>query len=138
MKDITTITDKDKENANIVFIVIIEEQSNAEDILFAIMAAEHVEVKDVFVNSYAQNMQISKRDQIDVLLTLNDVLSKTWGTIGLGSSFHITPIEECFTIFHVGNHGDVYLGKNHAWSIEGIIGTMHLTMDGTNELVYKM
>ena len=56
MKDITTITDKDKENANIVFIVIIEEQSNAEDILFAIMAAEHVEVKDVFVNSYAQNM----------------------------------------------------------------------------------
>ena len=52
--------------------------------------------------------------------------------------FILLQLSSAFTIFHVGNHGDVYLGKNHAWSIEGIIGTMHLTMDGTNELVYKM
>ena len=47
---------------------------------------------------------------------------------------YIIPIKECFTTFHAGSHGHVYLGNNHACSIEGI-GTMHLIVDGTNELV---
>ncbi|KAH7288390.1 hypothetical protein KP509_31G025000 [Ceratopteris richardii] len=79
-----TSKDKDKEKANVASSVIIEELSDAEDILCA--------------------------------------------------SFHVTPIKECFTTFHAGSHGHVYLGNNHACSIEGI-GTVHLTVDGTNELV---
>ena len=46
----------------------------------------------------------------------------------------MTPIKECFTTLSVGSHGHVYLGNNHACSIEGI-GTVHLSIDGINELV---
>ncbi|KAH7283013.1 hypothetical protein KP509_35G056800 [Ceratopteris richardii] len=49
-------------------------------------------------------------------------------------SFHVTPIKEYFSTFHVGDHGNLYLANNHACSIEGI-GTKHFSMDGSNELV---
>ena len=65
---------------------------------------------------FAQDMQITKSDLIDALLTLNDVFSKTW----IVDSFHVTPIKECFTNFHEGSHGHVYLGNNHACFIECI------------------
>ena len=50
-------------------ILIIEEQSDAKDILCVVMATVHVEVNEsASVNSHAQNLWISKRDLIDVLL----------------------------------------------------------------------
>ena len=73
--------------------VIIEEPSDAEDILCATMAANPAEVYNASVNIDAQNMQIRKRDLIDALLTLNDALSQTW-IVDLGASFHVTPIKE--------------------------------------------
>ncbi|KAH7302046.1 hypothetical protein KP509_23G053800 [Ceratopteris richardii] len=120
-----TSKDKDKEKANVASSVIIEELSDAEDILCATMEAEHAEVIDPSINIHAQDMQITKRDLIDALLTVNDALSQTW-IVDSGASFHVTPIKECFTTFHAGSHGHVYLGNNHACSIEGI-GTVHLT-----------
>ncbi|MCO5561643.1 hypothetical protein L7F22_015264 [Adiantum nelumboides] len=77
--------------------------------------------------------QITKSDLIDALLTVNDALSQTW-IVDSGASFHVTPIKECFSTFDAGKHGHVYLGNNHACSIEGI-GTVHLSIDDTNELV---
>ena len=63
----------------------------------------------------------------------NDVFSKTW----IVDSFHVTPIKECFTNFHEGSHGHVYLGNNHACSIEGI-GTMHLDFRSKEPCNYKV
>ena len=103
--------------------VIIEETSDAEDILCATMAANHAEVNDGYVFIHAQHMQITKSDIIDALLMLNDALSQTW-IVDLGASFHVTPIKECFTTFPASSNGHVYLGNSHASSIEGI-GTMH-------------
>ena len=51
-----------------------------------------------------------------------------------GASFHVTPIKECFTTFHLDNHGHVYLGNNNVCSIKGI-DTMQFIMDVTNDLV---
>ena len=69
----------------------------------------------------------------NALFTLNDVLPQAW--VGDScTSFHVTPIKECFATFHASDHGHVYLQNNHACSIEGI-DTMHHTIDGTNELV---
>ena len=48
-------------------------------------------------------MQITKRDLIDTLLTLNNALSQTW-IVDSSASFHVTPIKECFTTIHAGNH----------------------------------
>ena len=78
-------------------------------------------------------MSITKGDLIDALLTANDALSQTW-IIDSGASFHVTPIKECFATFSAGKHGHIYLGNNHACSIEGI-GNVHLSVDGKNELV---
>ena len=46
----------DKEKANVGSSVIIEEPSDAKDILCTTMAADHVEVNDVFANIHAQDM----------------------------------------------------------------------------------
>ena len=78
-------------------------------------------------------MQITKSKISDALLTLNDAFSQSW-IVDSGASFHVTPITKCFTTFHASNDGHVYLGNNHACSIEGI-STMHLIVDHTNELV---
>ena len=66
-----TFKDKDKD-------VIIEEISDAEDILCATMATDHAKVNGASVFIHAQYMQITKSDIIDALLTLNDALSETW------------------------------------------------------------
>ena len=78
-------------------------------------------------------MSITKSDLIDALLTVNDALSQTW-IVDFGASFLVTLVKECFATFNAGSHGHVYLGNNHACSIEGI-GTVHFSTNGTNELV---
>ena len=105
-----------------------EEPLDAEDILCVTMATDHPEVNGASVFIHAQDMQITKTDLIDTLLTLNDGQSQTL-IVDSGASFHVTPIKECFTAFHASNHGHVYHVNNHACSIEGI-GTMHLTVGG--------
>ena len=67
------------------------------------------------------------------MLTLSDALSETW-IMDSGASLHATLIKECRTTFNASSHGHVYPGNNHACSIEGV-GTMHLIVDGTNELI---
>ena len=88
--------------------VIIAELADAEDILGTTMAVYHADINDASINIHAQDMQITKRDLIDALLTLNYALSQTW-IVDSGASFHVTPIKECFTTFHASNHGHVYL-----------------------------
>ena len=85
-----------------------EEPLDAEDILCVTMATDHREVNGASVFIHAQDMQITKSELIDDLLTLNDALSQTW-IVDSGASFHVTPIKECFTTFHASNHGHVYL-----------------------------
>ena len=113
--------------------VIIEELSDVEDILCVTMSADDAHDYDASLNVHTQDMSITKGDLIDALLTTNDALSQTW-IIDSGASFHVTPLKECFVTFNVGSHGHVYLGNDHACSIEGI-GTVHLAINGTNELV---
>ena len=112
--------------------VIIEETSDAEDILCATMAANHAEVNDGYVFIHAQHMQITKSDIIDALLMLNDALSQTW-IVDLGASFHVAPIKECLTTSNASSLPHVYIGNNHSCSVEGI-GIVHLILDGTNDL----
>ena len=78
-------------------------------------------------------MCITENDLIDALLTVNDALAQTW-IVDSSASFHVTPIKECFSTSIAGSHGHVYLGNNHAWSIEGI-GIVRFSTNGTNELV---
>ena len=109
-----------------------EEPLDAEDILCATMATDHPEVNGASVFIHAQDMQITKSDLIDALLTLNDALSQTW-IVNSSASFHVTP-KDCITAFHASKHGHVYLANNHTCSIESV-GTLHLPASGTNELV---
>ena len=96
------------------------------------MATNHDEVTGASVFIHTQDMQITKSDIIDALLTLNDALSQTW-IVDSGASFQITPIKECFTTFRASSHGHVYLGNNHACSIQGI-GVMHIIANGLPQL----
>ncbi len=123
---------KDKEKANVASSVVIEELSDVEDILCATLSDDEAYDIDASLNVHSQDMQITKSDLIDALLTVNDALSQTW-IVDSGASFHVTPVKECFVTFTAGSHGHVYLGNNHACSIEGI-GTVHLSTDGTNVL----
>ena len=56
--------------------VIIEETSDAKDILCTTMAADHDEVNDASSFIHAHDMQITKSDIIDAFFTLSDALSK--------------------------------------------------------------
>ena len=81
-------------------------------------------------------MQIRRGDLIDALLTLNDALTQAW-IVDLGASFHVTPIRSVLLPFMQATM-DMYTLEvtmdMYAFSIEGI-GVVHLTVDGTNELV---
>ena len=96
---------------------VIEEPSDAEDILPWQQIMLKLMVLLFFI--HAQDIQITKSNLIDALLTLNDALSQTW-IVGSGASFHVTPIKECFTTFNAGSHRHIYLRHNHDCSIEGI------------------
>ena len=113
--------------------VVIEELSDVEDILCSTFSADDTYAYDTSLNIHSQDMCMTKNDLIDALLTVNDALTQTW-IVDSGASFHVTPIKECFSTFTTGSHGHVYLGNNHACSIEGI-GTVHFSTNGTNELV---
>ena len=134
-KDRTDALDsqKGKEKANVASSVIIEELSDVEDILCVTMSADDTHDYDASLNVHTQDMSITKGDLIDALLTANDALSQTW-IIDSGVSFHVTPVKECFVTFNAGSHGHVYLGNNHACSIEGI-GTTHLSLGDASELI---
>ena len=58
--------------------VIIEESSNAENIICATMEANHVDVNGASVFIHAHDMQIRKSDIIYVMINLISALSKTW------------------------------------------------------------
>ena len=77
---------------------------------------------------HAQDIQITKSNLFDSLITLNNALSQMWMLLLLRSV--LLPFMQAT----MGNHGHIYLGNNHAYSIKGI-GTMHLSVDDTNELV---
>ena len=102
-------------------------------IFYVLLFQLRILMHDTFLNVHSQDMCITKNDLIDALLTVNDALAQTW-IVDYGASFHVTPIKECFSTFTAGSHGHVYLGNNHACSIEGI-GTVHFSTNGTNELV---
>ena len=95
---------------------VIEDPLDVEDILSTTIATDHAEVNGASV-IHAHVMLITKSNLIDALLTLNDALSQTW-IVGSGASFHVTPLKECFATFHASNHGHVYLGNNHAYSLK--------------------
>ena len=118
---------KGKEKANVASSVIIEDLSDLEDILTVSMSP-----LDAFAGNM-QDMQITKADVIDALLSTNDALSQSW-IVDSGASFHVTPSKECFSTLNARMYGKVYLGNNHACSIEGI-GTMHLALENGRELV---
>lgn len=101
--------------------VVIEELSDIDDILCATMSPMDAQVY------HAQDMQITRSDVIDALLSMSDGLSQSW-IVDSGASFHVTPSLECFATFDAGNYGKVYLGNNHACTIDGI-GTIHLALD---------
>mgnify|MGYP000016945791 CR=1 FL=1 len=124
---------KDEEKANLASNVVIEELSDVEDILCATFSADDTYAYDASLNIHSQDMCITKNDLIDALLAVNDALAQTW-IVDSGASFHVTPIKECFSTFTAGSHGHVYLGNNHACSIDGI-GIVHFSTNGTNELV---
>ena len=118
---------KGKEKADVASSVIIEDLSDVDDILTVTMSP-----LDAFAGNM-QDMQITKADVIDALLSTNDALSQSW-IVDSGASFHVTPTKECFSTLNAGMYGKVYLGNNHACSIEGI-GTMHLALENGRELV---
>ena len=101
--------------------VIIEETSDAKDILCATMGTDHAKVNGASVFIHAQDMQITKSDIIPWMVCHKHGL---W--IQVCHSMLLPSIKERFTTFYASNHGHVYLGNNHACSIEGI-GTMHLS-----------
>ena len=113
--------------------VVIEELSDVEDILCATFSADDTYAYDASLNIHSQDMCITKNDLIDGLPTINDALAQTW-IVGSSASFHVIPIKEFFSTFTAGSHSLVYLGNNHACSIEGI-GNVHFSTNGTNELV---
>ena len=82
---------------------------------------------------YALDMKITQVDLIDALLDGTDALTQT-SIVVSGASYRVTPIKECFSTFHAGSQGNVYLGNDYACPIEGY-GTMHLCVDVTNDLV---
>ena len=113
--------------------VTLEELSDLEDILCLADAslddASHVDSPMV----HALDMKISQMDLIDALLDGIDAHTQTW-ILDSGASHHVTPLKECFSTFHAGSQGNVYLGNDYACPIEGY-GTLHLCVDGTNDLV---
>ena len=113
--------------------VILDELSDLEDILWAVDAsfvdASHVDPTMV----HALDMKITQVDLIDALLDGIGAFPQTW-IVDSGASYHVTPIKECFSTFYAGSQGNVYLGNDHACPIEGY-GTVHLGVDGTNDLV---
>ena len=115
------------EKANMASNVIIEDLSGEDGDVLCITG-------DAFI-AYVQDMQITKTDVIDALLSIDDGLTQTW-IVDSGASFHVTPCLECFTTFDAGSYGKVYLGNNSACNIDGI-GTIHLSLDNGQELVLK-
>ena len=113
--------------AHVTSSVMIEDLSDTDDILTVTMSP-----LDAYAGSM-QDMQITKADVIDALLSTNDALSQSW-IVDSGASFHVTPPKESFSTLHAGMYGKVYLENNHACSIEGI-GTMHLALENGQELV---
>ena len=115
--------------------VIVDELSDLEDILCAVDAsfvgASHSDATMV----HALDMKITQVDLIDALLDGTNAFTQTW-IVDSGASYHVTPIKECFSTFHAGSQGNVYLGNDYACPIEGY-GTVHLLKDGTNDLVLQ-
>ena len=82
---------------------------------------------------HALDMKIAQVDLIDALVDGTNAHTQTW-IVDSGASYHVTPIKECFSTFHARSQGNVYLGNDHLCPIEGYI-TVHLCVDGTNDLV---
>ena len=78
---------KGKEKANVASSVIIEDLSEVDDILTVSMSP-----LDAFASNM-QDMQITKADVIDALLSTNDALSQSW-IVDSGALFHVTPSKE--------------------------------------------
>ena len=60
------------------------------------------------VTLHVQDMQRTKSDVIDALMTVDDGLSQTW-IEDAGASFHVNPCLECFATRKDGNLGKVIL-----------------------------
>ena len=63
---------KDKEKANVASSVVIEELLDVEDILCVTLSVDDAHELDASLNVHTQDMQITKSDLIDALLTVND------------------------------------------------------------------
>ena len=113
--------------------VILDELSDLEDILCVVDAlfvdASHVDP----TLAHALDMKITQVDLIDALLDGIDAYIETWIVDSI-ASYHVTPIKECFSTFHAGRQGYIYLGNDYAYPIEGY-DTVHLCVDGANDLV---